>query len=75
MNFATAAAVAVLSILQDQSVGTIILRVAGALIALQVLYVLWLVAVAWLRPRDAKTENGDNSEARKEPVGTPAEDA
>ena len=53
VNIAVAVAVAVLSLLQDQSLGIVVLRVIGALVALQILYVLWLLAMAWLHPAKA----------------------
>ena len=64
VNIAVALAVVVLSVLQDQSLGTITLRVIGALVAVQLLYVLWLLAMAWLNP--AKTEEKtDEAQATK----------
>ena len=58
VNVAVAIGVAVLSVLQDHSLLTLILRVVGALIVLQLAYVLWMVIVARAAARKAP-EDGD----------------
>jgi len=62
VNIAVAIGVAVLSVLQDHSLLTVVLRVIGTLIVVQLAYVLWLFIVARVAARNVP-EDEDKSAA------------
>ncbi|MEM1274562.1 MAG: hypothetical protein AAGF88_12135 [Pseudomonadota bacterium] len=69
VNVAVAIAVGTLSYFQGQNGLTIALRIAGSLIAIQVLYVAWLLVVAYFKPLKARPSTQSNPQTMT-PKGT-----
>lgn len=68
LNFGAAIATIVLSIWQGATIGAMFLRLIVVLSAIQALYVIWLLALAFLHPKEREKPEP------KAPVGRTAKD-
>lgn len=66
VNICAAIGVVVYSLGQEHGAGVILLRVFGVFVALQLLYVIWLLGIGLMRPKTRETTSrGPEEDALK----------
>lgn len=70
INLLVAGAICVLAYVNGHGVGGIALRGIGTLVVLQAAYAIWLFAVAWMAPPDARERSRVAQAAERTPRPT-----